>query len=122
MRGGMVEIGAAQFDGAKEGLHGLGPVGMAFFAGTAGLLGQAQVGLAVKFLEQGAGVLEKGFPQPQLDGFQVADTMAGQVLANQVQESGGFPELPVGNLRGMEFFLASGWASWARVNWSVTVT
>ena len=86
------------------------------------MVGQAQVGLAVEFLEQGAGVLEEGFAQPQLDGFQVADALAGQVLANQVQEGGGFPELRVGDLRGLKFFLASGWASWARVNWSVTVT
>jgi len=83
---------------------------------TAGVVGHAQVGRTEEFLEHLAGVLEEGFAQTQLDGFKVAHALAGQGLADDVQEGGGFAELDVGDLRGLEFFLVSGAASRARVS------
>jgi hypothetical protein len=93
-----------------------------FLAGPAGVVGQREVGGLVEGLEQGAGVFEEGLAQAQFDGFEVADALAGEGLADEVQEGVGFAELGVGDFRGPEFFFASGWASWARVIWSVTVT
>jgi len=62
------------------------------------------------------------FAQAKFDSFEVADTLAGEGLANEVQEGVGFAELRVGDFRRLEcFFFESGWASWARVSWSVTV-
>ena len=89
---------------------------MGSLAGPAGVVGHLKIGVLVEGLEQGAGVLEKGFAQAQFDGFEVADA-----LADEVQEGVGFVELRGGDFLGREFFFESGWASWARVSWSVTV-
>jgi len=45
--GGLVEIVPAQGDGAKERVDVLGPLGMTFFSGLAGVAGHVQAGLAV---------------------------------------------------------------------------
>jgi hypothetical protein len=95
---------------------------MGVLARPAGVFGHLQIGILVEGLEQGAGVLEEGFAQAQFDGFEVADTLAGEGVANEVQEGVGFAELRVGDFRRLEcFFFESGWVSWARVSWSVTV-
>ena len=52
-------------------------------------------------------ILEEGFAQTQLDGLHVGDSLAGQTLADQVQEGGGFLELFLGDLLRLEFFLLS---------------
>ena len=95
---------------------------MRLLARAAGVVGQLPIGLAVERLQQGAGVLEEGSAQAQFDGFEVADAVMGQGLADHVQEGGGCAELGVGDLRRLKLFFESGWASWARVSWSVTVT
>jgi hypothetical protein len=95
---------------------------MGVLAGPAGVVRHLQIGVLVEGLEQGAGVFEEGFAQAQFDSFEVADTLAGEGLADEVQERVGFAELRGGDFRGREcFFFESGWASWARVSWSVTV-
>jgi hypothetical protein len=52
-------------------------------------------------------ILEQGFAQPQPDRFHIGDALSGQILANQLQESGGFLELFVGDRRGLSFFFRS---------------
>ena len=47
LRLGLVEIVPANFDGAKERMNVLGPRGMAFFPGPAGIVRHAQVRLVV---------------------------------------------------------------------------
>ncbi len=48
--------------------------------------------------------------------FEGTNALAGQPLANEVQEGVGFAELGVGDFRRLKFF-ESGWASWTRVRW-----
>jgi hypothetical protein len=48
--------------------------------------------------------------------------VAGEVLADPVQEGGGFLELGGGDLLGLELFLLSWLWSWRRAIWSLTVT
>jgi hypothetical protein len=59
-------------------------------------------------LEQHPPILEESLPQAQFDGLQVGDSVAGEVLPDDVQEGGGFLELGGGDLLGLEFFLLSG--------------
>jgi hypothetical protein len=58
-------------------------------------------------LEQSAPVLEQGLPQAHFDGFAIADSVPGQILAGEPQEGFGFLELLVGDLCRLEFFLRS---------------
>lgn len=67
-------------------------------------VGHAQIGLAVQRLEQRPPILEEGLAQTQLDGLQVGDPVEGEVLADHVQEGGGFLELGGDDLLGLEFF------------------
>jgi hypothetical protein len=64
-------------------MHSKMAVGMAFFTRTAGIVRNGEFLLGVESFEQAAAVFEQGFPQAQLDGFAVADSVALQILAGQ---------------------------------------
>jgi hypothetical protein len=71
---------------------------------------------------QATTVFEKGLPQSQFDGFEIADTLPLHLLAGQSQESFGFLESLALDFLGLEFFLLSvpGACNW--VIWSLNVT
>jgi hypothetical protein len=109
LTGGLVvKVIAPQVDGAKDTVHLQGPLGMAFFAGTAGVLWNVQsVGFQQAF-QQAASILEQSLAQAQLNGLQIAHPVAGEPLLDQSQEGFCFPELLFLDLLGLEFFLTSG--------------
>jgi hypothetical protein len=97
-------------------------VGMTLLSGAAGIVGNGQIGLGIEVLEQTPAVFEKGFPQSQFDGFEIADALAGHLLAGQSQESFGFLESLVLDFLGLEFFLLWAKGLCSRVIWSLKVT
>jgi hypothetical protein len=105
----VIEIVAARFelDDTEQGVDVLGPVGMAFFPGPAGIVRHRQTGLVAELFQQAPAILEQGLAQAQFDRLQVGNPLPGQTLANQVQEGGGFLELFVGDRLRREFFLLS---------------
>lgn len=94
-------------DDAKKGPNVLGPLGVAFFAGLAGVLRDREAILVVQTLQQLAPVPEQGFAQTQFNGFHIGHALALQALGDQIQEGGRFLETFVGDLLGLEFFLLS---------------
>ena len=95
---------------------------MTLFARLAGIVGQISRALLQQVLQQLASVLEERLAKPQLDCFQIANAHAFPLLADQIQEGSGFSELFLGDLRRLEFFLASVWPFSNRVIWSVILT
>jgi hypothetical protein len=120
----VIEIVSARLepDDAKEGVDVLGPVGMVFFAGSAGIVRHLQIGLVVELFEQAPTILEQSLAPAQLDRLQVGDALPGQALAHHVQEGGGFLERFVGDLFRLEFFFPSWDWSCRQVSWSLKVT
>ena len=94
-------------DVAKECANVLGPVGMAFFPGLAGVVGHLKIGLVVERFEQAPAIFEQCLAQAQFDRLHVGDTLADQTFADQLQEGGGLLELFVGDLLRLEFFFES---------------
>jgi hypothetical protein len=112
---GRVEIVPAHLDRAQERRKVLGSRGRAFFSGRAGVVRPAPAGWVVSFLQRDASLLHEGLAQARLDGLHVGHSWAGQTLAGQPQEGGGFLELLVGDLLRREFFLPSWGGSGRRV-------
>src|SRR5439155_10285898 len=121
-RSGRIKVMAMQFHDAEDRMHRKLPVGVRFFASTAGVVRDGELGLGVELFEQTAAVFEQGFAQPQLDGFTVANPVALQIPASQSQEGFGFLELLVGQFLRLEFFLRPESCDSKRVISSLSVT
>lgn len=118
----MVEIVPADLHGAKNSVDLLGAMRMTFFPRAAGVLRQISGTVVQQILQQVASVFEQGLPQSQFDCLQIANARLFPLLADQPQEGSGFSKLFLCDLRGLEFFLASGWSFSHRVIWSVILT
>lgn len=104
----IVKVVSSQVDDAKNALHLEGAIGMTLFTGAADVVGNVQGSAIKEPLQQTAAVLEQRLAQPQLDGFEVADTLSGKTLPGQPQERLRLPELLFPDFGRLEFFLASG--------------
>jgi hypothetical protein len=69
---------------------------MPFLPRPTGVLRDNQLGLGVELFEQAAAIFKQRLPEPQFDGFAIADPVALKVLADEPEEGFGFLELFVG--------------------------
>jgi hypothetical protein len=104
----IVKIVASQAHAAEEGVHLEGALGMAFFAGAAGIIRNVQGVRRQEPFQQAASIFEQRLAQAQLDGFQIANALPGKALLNEPQEGPRLPELFFLDFRELEFFLTSG--------------